>query len=186
MSGGHMKTIETGRAMWFAFRVPPQKELRAAKILRDKGFRAVVPVARKWRRKNRFQKCRTIQQYPLMYGYVLMRFEGAVPWFELFSLSFIQGVVGFDGKPGVLDTQQVEDMLDAENGGAFSDDDLFQNMRTYGEYSKGDNVHVFAGGLDGLLGKVLAIRPDKVTVEVPLFNSKVRMTIPPDGAVKAA
>jgi len=174
---------------WYAFRVLSQDELKVARILRDAGFSAVVPVKHVYRRRNRYAKARTLHRFPLMYGYVLMAFDTPqIPWHRLMDYNFLRGVVGVAGKPATLDQARVEAILMDEDRGHFTDSDLFKNMRTYHEYNVGDTVEVDAKGFDGLKGRVVNITPDgeRAVVRVPFFGSEFDVEMPVDAAVKSA
>ncbi|MEL6257566.1 MAG: transcription termination/antitermination NusG family protein [Pseudomonadota bacterium] len=178
------------RASWFAFRVEPQKERLAAQMVRNGGVFATVPLAQKWRRKNRFQKKRQAVKYPVMSGYILARLEGEtlfdMPWRTVFSPHLVKSVVGANDRPLELSAQQVDNFLLKERNGVFSDATIFKNMRTHGEFELGDLVEFTAQGFEGCKGRVVGLTEREARILAPFLGGEREIRAPVDACCKAA
>lgn len=97
--------------IWYAFRVPPQKEFVAQTILTRRGFTAVVPSEVRFLRRSRSSRKTRERTSPLLHGYVLIPFEGEPQWHHLFNLGIIQSVVGFGGVPAQIRPDAIDAIL---------------------------------------------------------------------------
>lgn len=170
---------------WYALRVSPQKEFVVQRILSNCHYLAVAPAKSEWRKLNKYRKGKRRVEYPVMYGYVLIAFpQGAQPpWFNILNFHIVNSVVGFNGRP--LKLEYVEDAL-ARWGQSLSAPEIQKYMRTHGEFAVGDEVQVFAGGIDGVHGKVLDINEREAKVLMKFLGSEYEVRAPLDGCVKAA
>lgn len=171
---------------WYALRVPPQKEFVAAEILRRKGLATFLPVERLWRRKNKYVKDKVLRTYALMPRHVFTGFDKrAVSWFDVFSLPAVQGVVGINGRPLLLDQDGMHRIMRLyENGIKAPDEQKF--MGTHKEFKVGDIVEVIGGPFDGLKVPCVALMGAHAKVIIELFNASTEISIPTDQLVCAA
>lgn len=87
--------------VWYALRVAPQRELVAARILRDDGFTTFVPlkhIKTRARQNDPRQRLRAVARVP---GYLFVGFPLGLdpPWLQLFRVAMVLGVIGQDGRP---------------------------------------------------------------------------------------
>ncbi len=178
---------------WYALRVESQKEIVISQILRRMHYMAVTPTESVWRftpkKRRSTEKVRekVRKDYPIMYGYVLIAFPEQVEpnWFNLLSLDIIRSVVSFEGRPMQLDTREVEETL-RQWGAGLTAPTIQKFMRTHAEYQVGDTVKVFAGGMDGLQGKVVEITGAEARVLMQLMSSEHVVSVPTQACEKAA
>lgn len=183
-----MAKRQTDNREWFAFRVPPQKEIRVSHILRDKGYTAAVPLKNILRRKNRYAKARTHIPKAIMPSYVLIAFEPGTLGrhiHKLRDMHFIQGIVCFEGKPAKLNSKQVQDMLTNERKGIYTENELYAHMHTKSEYRTGDLVDIDWQGFDNMRGEVIRLTEKVATVRLPILNSEHEVDVPVDRLHKA-
>ncbi|MEL7445081.1 MAG: transcription termination/antitermination NusG family protein [Pseudomonadota bacterium] len=203
-----LQTIETRKktGKWFyLFRVPPQKELRAATILKDCGYELVVPVEMKWRRRSRHWKAKRKIAYPMLCGYVLLGFEGEPPWHELVlpptgsdtveghqlrksKFHFLRPVV-IDKSPLCVPERKLVSFLEfmrEEGGRLFQDADVFAKQKSNGEFRVGDLVEITDDSFAGIQARVVSLSVDKARVLMPFLNREMEVEVPVDGVVRAA
>ncbi|QYJ00766.1 hypothetical protein KUV46_15770 [Thalassovita mediterranea] len=180
------RQVRTDDRDWYAFRVPPQKEVRISHILRNKGYTVAVPLKNILRRKNRYAKSRTYVAKAIMPSYVLIAFDaGTFPIHELREMHFIKGVVCINGRPAKLNSGQVYKMLSNERAGVYTDNEVYKNMWTEFEYRTGDIVDINWQGFDNVRGKVTDITEKMATVKIPILSSEYEVEVPVDKLYKA-
>lgn len=96
--------LRSNRPMiWFAVRVPAQKEFIAEHILREEGgLNVYLPIEHKWRRRTRagMDRRRRLVAVPLLTRYLFVGFETVpIPWHKIFCFDFVGSVVGSNGTP---------------------------------------------------------------------------------------
>lgn len=91
----------------YAFRVAPQKELAAVDILNRRGFQAFTPVEQRWRRRSASRHDKSAKTYPMMVGYIFVRFETPYEWPALFNFSMVKSIVGFGGEVARFSDRQI-------------------------------------------------------------------------------
>ncbi|MEM6898442.1 MAG: transcription termination/antitermination NusG family protein [Pseudomonadota bacterium] len=171
---------------WFALRVVSQTELWVAKHLRWQGATAVVPVHRSWRRLHRYAKAKRPRERVLIPGYVWIALASPEPWADVLCWDYVKSVVSFGGDPLAMRTSQVKKILNDEENDVFADNDLWKNMRSYGEYNLGDNVEFDHGPFSGYKGKVVDLNSKDARVLIEFFGTEREIKVPVDACVKAA
>ena len=177
--------------VWFALRVKPQKEIVAERILRGLNYMAVTPTRSEWRHASRKavnQKRKRKVYFPVMWGYVLVAFpsdQRFINWYDLTRLHIVSSIVAVNGLPLQLSGDQVDAAM-KDWGVRLQARDISKYMRSHGEYEVGDTVHVFAGGFDGVEGKVVDITNGEARVLMKFMNAEHVVTAPLDGCAKAA
>lgn len=171
---------------WYALRVRAQTERSVASRLRWQGACAVVPVHRSWRRQNRYTKSKARRERPIMPGYVWIALPDPANWHDVLCWDYVFSVVSFDGRPLPMNKKQVEKMLTDERNGLFADDDLWRNMKSYGEYTIGDEVEFDGSGFQGMRGKVVDITEAEAKVLIRFLGSERVVTAPVDACQKYA
>jgi transcription antitermination factor NusG len=98
---------------WFCFRVQPQKEFVARRLLRNMGLDCFVPVEEKIRRVSRHSKGRKhdATKYPAIRGYTFIGFRGTPSWYELAQIDCLFGVVSFEGRPFSIGNDSVRRLI---------------------------------------------------------------------------
>jgi hypothetical protein len=167
---------------WYALTVEAQKEFHASVILRRRGYTTFLPTRQDWRRRNRFVREKEPMTYPLIARCLLVgfRIEAVPPWFDLFQLSLVRGVIGFDGAPRTVPQISVIDLVDRFGANHFRAPDCQKWIRTHHEFSIGNAVEVVEGPFAGHRTKVRDIKGLRADVLLELFNSKQPVKIPLD------
>lgn len=173
------KAEEAAKAhYWYALRVPPQKEFVAREILRRKGLTTFLPVEKRWRKKNKYTKVKELRQFPLAPRYVFTGFpKAAANWFDVSKIPLIQGVVGINGEPRLLDEAGMIRMLSLYKD-AIDRPKEEKWMASNHEFKVGDIVEVMNGPFEGLKVPVLEIVGIHAKIMVNLFNAEVEISAP--------
>lgn len=161
---------------WFAFRVEPQKEKAAEQILKRRGFTAFVPTEARYRRRSRRHKKAVVQSYPMLLGYVLMRFDGPVPWHEIFRLKMIYAVVGINGKPARLPNTAIDRLVALSNAAI----PYRSSVNTRRSVQVGETVRIAEGPFRDIVVKVENIVDGKAMVVLGLFNADQQVAVSVD------
>lgn len=143
--------------IWYAFRVPPQKEFVAKEIMRRRGYNAIVPIEIKQCRPNRYAKRKEPKEYPMLLGYLFIEVPQRVPWYDLFRYRIVQGVVGMGGRPTTIPEAAIGSLM--EKSGTDIPHVYAKNTRT--SFGVGDDVVVTHGPFCGFEGKVEKIKGAK-------------------------
>lgn len=137
--------------MIYAFRVEPQRERTISAILKNRGFDAFVPLERRWLRRCGRRRTGIERDYPLIVGYVFVRFSRPPPWYQLFSMHCLKSVVGIGGMPMPIP----ETAMGALMSGQSVPHTRSTNTRL--AFVPGDTVRVSHGPLAGYEGRVEAV-----------------------------
>lgn len=161
---------------WLAFRVPPQKERTAELLARKRGFHAVVPLEQRTKRRTRGDKKRFTVSYPMINGYVFIKFNGPCDWMRLADIKLIRSVVGFNDVPAAISPDSMDRLLKISGGSV--PHIKSENMR-HG-FVEGDTVEIISGPLQSTLVRVEKIIGQKAKVvfkmlgveeiEIPIEN----------------
>ena len=156
---------------WYAVRVKHRAETAVAADLDARGFVAVVPMLRQWRRANRYAKRKVEIATPLVTGYVLLGFDpsvGQLPWGRVFELSMVVAVVGEFGIPQRMRGGAVVQFL--AGLGEIRVPEWRQHLRKGEQFGVGDMVRVAEGSMMGFTARVHAIEGEAARVLLPLFG----------------
>lgn len=159
-----------GDLEWYVIRVAPQKEFVVQELLARKGVVTYCPSDSRWRRKNRFQKQKSLIPYPLMPSYVFAGFIPGVPaWFDLFSIGPVLGCVGFEGRPArVVPDRMVKLIKQHRNGLVRPDEEQF--MKTWREFKSGQLVKISHGPFEGRLVRVVEVNGPFAKILIEAFG----------------
>jgi transcription antitermination factor NusG len=168
------KAEEAAKAhYWYALRVPPQKEFVAREILKRKGLTTFLPVEKRWRKRNKYTKVKELRQFPLAPRYIFTGFpKHAANWFDVFKLPVIQGVVGINGEPKLMDEAGMARMISLYQD-AIDRPKEEKWMASNKEFKSGDIVEVMSGPFEGLKVPVVKIVGIHAKVLIQLFNAEV-------------
>lgn len=170
---------------WYAVLCRAGTEFAVEAILEATGFVAIVPMHTEYRRVNRYVKRKHGVSYPVAPRYVLVGFNeaqlrggvrdkkgrlrgGIPPWHMLFRISMVHSVVGVDGAPMEMLSDQTARFIRAHGHREAPAEQ--RHMRTGREFKAGDMVEVVEGSLAGMTIRVHAIEGDKAKVLLPLFG----------------
>ena len=178
-----------GALDWYCLRVPPQKEVMAAKILRYDGLVAEIPTEPRLRRKTRHCKQRIEIRYPVASGYLLFGTPASEPppWRRVFRLHLIRSVVSVNGVPARLNLDGVARLLKHE----WDQKPAYAKwLRTGKEFGVGESVFILNGPFRDFELCVQDIRNGEAYFLVPLLGKMQELRIPIDDCmasiVKAA
>src|SRR4030042_2443590 len=135
---------------WYAVYVRSRAEKKGAAELEKQNIEAYLPLyktIRQW--SDRKKKV----QIPLIRGYLFVHIKGR----EYFEVLKIQGVVSFVkflGKPTAIPAWQIQNLKILLGSGE-------QFEVAVSDFGEGDFVHITAGVLRGLKGKIVKIRRKK-------------------------
>jgi transcription antitermination factor NusG len=160
------------------------EEFAVEAILERRGFVAIVPMIKQYRRVNRYVKRKHQVSYPLIARYVLVGFDGPAPWHEVFDISMVQSVVGVGDVPQKMQGRKVAKFL--VDLGEVVAPEAQQHMRTHQEFEEGDDVEIIGGVFDGHVVRVHKIEGSAAQVLLPLFGSVQEVPVPLANLVKSA
>jgi len=164
---------------WYAFRIarsgPAGKKFGdelmpaedwAARMMRQLGYQAFTPIEHRTQRRRGKRKGVIARSYPMIPGYLFVGFSGPVNWFDVFSLPWIVGVVGWGDRPRPIPAQGVlhlQTQSDANIPHA-------QSVITRKSFQIGDAVLIEDGPFTGFESKIQDIRGENATLLVELFG----------------
>ncbi|HYF57219.1 MAG TPA: transcription termination/antitermination NusG family protein [Salinarimonas sp.] len=171
---------------WFALLVPPQKEFAAAEMLHRRGIATFCPYDVVFRHKSAIAKRRGLpkeeRKFPIMPRYVFAGFPGIPPWWHLFNLPHLAGVVGLNGTPlqiGSAERPVMSSFIGKfKNGLRRPDAERF--MATHREYKAGDLATIVDSAWKGRVVEVEAIENGRAFFTIEVFNSEHRLSLPLD------
>lgn len=159
-----------GDLEWYVIRVAPQKEFVVQELLARKGVVTYCPSDSRWRRKNRFQKQKSLIPYPLMPSYVFAGFIPGVPaWFDLFSIGPVLGCVGFNGRPARVNPGRMSKLISQHRNGLVRPDEE-QFMKTWREFKTGDLVRISQGPFEGCVVPVVDVKGPHAKILIEMFG----------------
>jgi transcription antitermination factor NusG len=135
---------------WYAVYVRSRAEKRVADELEKNNIEAYLPLyktIRQW--SDRRKKV----QIPLIRGYLFVYIKGS-EYFEVLKIEGIVAFVKFLGKPASIPDWQIQNLKILLGSG----EEFEVAMSDFGE---GDFVHITAGVLKGLKGKIVKVRRQK-------------------------
>jgi hypothetical protein len=187
---------------WYCFRTAPQKEVTAEFALRKHGYTVFLPTERRairrrtLRRKGGAPKTFT-RTYPLMVGYILIGFSGAVNWREMLGTGretviwditdhagqktrtpipmhigwghLLKSVVGFEGRPMPLRAGAIEELQERTRQTI----PYLSTPNTRRSAQEGEDVRILSGPFADWTGRVEEISDGFASIPVRLFNRTV-------------
>lgn len=169
---------------WYALLVPPQKEFVAQEILKRQGVVTFCPFDSMWRFRSRYSKTKELKNYPMMPRYVFAGFKPAKtpPWYDVFALQIIKGVVGLHGEP--LTVKGVPDLIHRfRNGLKRPEEERY--MQTHKEYAPGDMAVIIDPRFQDRIVQVDSIKGGFAYFRIELFNGVHELHLPADMLVAA-
>jgi transcription termination/antitermination protein NusG len=161
---------------WYVAMTPPGRETVAVDRLAEKGIATILPVKEFYRRKTRYQKKKSILQYPLMPRYLFVGVHSPLELSEIWTLkNVIQGFICMDGKPQEIPQYQVQNFVN--RGSAYTPPQAHKYMKTHQEFGVGDEVVVTEGVLAGRVVHVRAIVGDKAHILLDLLGHPHNVTL---------
>lgn len=152
---------------WFAIRTLPQREFVAEMLLDKAGYCVFNPVEMVERRLNRYRKVREARPRPMLTSMLLCGFDDAVPpWFDIFRITPVAGVLGVDGAPIEIRHAAVERLL--RLSGRLGRLRAEPEAVRVGEIAKFDS-----GPFIGFCGEVVAIRNKRALVLLGLEHADI-------------
>jgi transcription antitermination factor NusG len=171
---------------WYCIITNPNCQRRAEAELASKGYRVFWPRQRKWATHAR---TKVAKEYPLIWRYVFVEIGAEQSFGEVRSVNGVERFVGDLGRPGVIDSRDVEEFMhrymrgewdfvttepcpywDAEAG----EEKIRINRNTF---PKGARVRVMEGEFADLLATVLGRKSGKLRL-VPRGNHRMIETWP--------
>lgn len=174
---------DQGKA-WYALLVPPQREFTAQEILKRHGVMTFVPFESKWRFSSQYTRNKDLKNFPLMPRYVFAGFPVGQepPWWHIFNLDVVAGVVGLRGRPLVV--HGVGEMIVRFKNG-LKRPDAEKHMRSGKEYRAGDEAIILDPRFNERIVVVDEIRDGHAFFKLELFNGIHRIRLPA-GSLEAA
>lgn len=173
-----MNLIAMAELIWFAIRVPPQKETIAKKILGDNGVTVFLPIRHKLSRANRFTKRKQAYERPLLVGYLFVAFQGMPAWHLVFRFPrLVQYVLGDKGHPIQISSELI-DALKVKARGS----DIRALRRAMPQAPRhpiraGKKVKVKIGPYENFIVRVEKVIGDKARITLRMFGSSRSMAI---------
>lgn len=159
---------------WYALVVAAQKEFVVEKLLRKRRHKAFVPIEIRWRRVNRYSRKMGPWHYPMFPRYTFAGFVGHPPWHELYDLSMVHGVVGFNGAPQPLPEGVIETL--ERISGSY----LPGQSPSRRSFAIGDDVVIEFGVMQSQRGKLQSIAGKRARVLLEFFSTCTEVDLPID------
>lgn len=153
--------------IWHAWRVDVGKEIPVGLALDSRGFEALVPVEIRWVRVSRYAKRRERRDYALLPGYVLVGFEGGVPWDRMARIRALHRPVTFGGRPSIIPEAVIERLRDMSGKALPSR----VSVNTRRAFAAGDWVRI-TGRLSDYEAQVEAIEGRTARVRLPILGQE--------------
>lgn len=93
---------------WYALDVMRQKEYAAGHLLNKMGCMTFIPTETRFRKKNRYAKAKMEVAYASFSGVVFCGFPEAPRWFEVMSISLINGVLSIPDSEGRVYPRRID------------------------------------------------------------------------------
>lgn len=160
--------------VWRAFRVEPQTEFIAARMLAQRRYKVKVPVELRLRRKSRYCKSKRRSAYPFLIGYVFVRLPEAGSLDGVLDVDCVKSPVRFGLSPIVVPdmAMRIMQMLAKQNNPHRT------STNTRMSFVVGDTVEVAEGPFQGWSGKVEEIRGEKARLVFQMFGAARDIDIP--------
>lgn len=157
--------------LFYMFRVESQKERAVCRILRGRGYHAIVPMTMRSRRANGSGGGKREPTYSVAApGYVFVARDRHQPdLHELFRFRAVRSVVGFSGEPAGIEA----DVMDAWCGHLLE----ASKPKPVPGLKSGDKVHLTRGVFDGFPAVVQSVRGGVASVIVQLFGQPTEAKI---------
>jgi transcription antitermination factor NusG len=168
---------------WHVAFVMSQKEYIAQKILTSWGASVYLPLARKLRLVNRYEKLRKNFAYPAIPGVVLIGTYGEIDWYDLFKLRVVYAVLGLNGEPVTIPGPRLRKFL-TDNSKTFGMS--LEGEVDLSDFTVGDSVEITDGPLEGHIIDVRDIRGDHAYFITELFGGEQEAKIALDKLQKVA
>lgn len=106
--------MTAGDMAWYAVKVVPREEIKAAYELKRDGWDVFCPYLTRWVRKSRYTKSRTEKPFALIPRYVFIGHHAdmPVPWFDVCAVDNVIGPLGNNGQPSVIRWAQIQPLMD--------------------------------------------------------------------------
>lgn len=157
--------------IWHVLVVEPQTEFRVQSKLITRGIRAMAPVRRLERARER--KPPAIVRVPMLPGYVMAGFDADADWHDLHHIDGLRGFLHMAGDPDRPAALTRADIARVEMMATPTVDDAPRP-----KVAIGDRVKVRRGHLADLAAIVDGLGEDRVTLLVDLLGRRHRVTVP--------
>lgn len=166
--------IEVGDLRWYAVRVAPRCEARAAADLRAAGVVVFAPTTRHWRKRRRGRLVARWHhvERPLLVGYVLVGVRRPSDWLHIRTAEGYAYTVSQDNEPLVIPTRDVVKLQERVVCGEFDEDHRPRRRRN--PFRAGQPVTVDMAGHDRAHGRVIKATGENVIVELIESGMRVR------------
>jgi transcription termination/antitermination protein NusG len=154
---------------WFAFYTKSRQEKKVRNVLQRRGFEVFLPLqktVRQW--SDRKKKV----EVPLFNSYIFVK----IPEHQITKILQVPGIawsIRHNGSPAFLREQEYE-LIER-----FLATGLFVEVISQDTFEAGDSVIVADGPLKGVIGRVAAKYPGKLTVWLETLGQVIRMEIEP-------
>lgn len=159
---------------WYCFRVQPQKEFVARRLLRNRDLDCFVPTEEKVRRVSRHSKGKKhdATKYPAIRGYIFIGFRGIVSWYEMAQIDCLLGVVAFEGRPFSIGSNEVNRMI--RLSGTNVPNVISKNLHK--AFNIGDQVRVNQGSFIEHTVTIESLAENQATATVQILGKEVTKT----------
>ena len=164
--------------IYYAIRTAPLREQTVKSVLDRSGYRVLMPVEQVWRRVSPFSKRRKLVTYPLFPRYLIVGYQGGMPWLHLAGVRHVTGVVGFDGTPAEISARDMRTILSMTVAPRAV-------LNPHRALRAGDLAEITSGVFVGRIVKIEGLTGRKARIFLDLFGTRKEVEIPVE-ALEAA
>jgi transcription antitermination factor NusG len=162
---------------WYAVRVAPQCEAKAAHDLRAAGVTVFAPTCRAWRKRRRGRlvaRWRHIER-PLLVGYILVGVQRPGDWLHIRAAEGYGYTVSQDGEPIRIPESEIVNLQIRVISGEFDEDKRPRKRRN--PYRRGDLVTVSVAGMTAARAVVIGGTGEHIIAELVASGLRVRAPV---------
>jgi transcription termination/antitermination protein NusG len=143
-------------------------------LLRRAGFETFLPIEKKLQKINRLSPEKHLVEYPLFVNWMFVGWPRSENrWARLMELDVVTGVLGTGGRPLVIPTIDLVDVMDLYGAGYLSPA-VHRFVRTGVQHEVGDVVRVLDGPFVDFPAKVVDVNGPSVKALVNIFGKDVQ------------
>jgi len=163
-------------ADWYCVIVEAGRQRQIRAVLADKGYRAFVPMVKRW---VKHARVKTAKERPLLGRYLFVELDPVnQSWLPVTATPGVQAVISNGGSPCPIPRREVDHLFDAYLAGWFDE--------TRGDLPIGARVAIVQGAFDNWIGTVTGIEGRGRQHTVRILGQKTTLSKLPRNALRPA
>ena len=147
--------------VWYVVKTNYRKTLAAKEFYDSLEFKNYVPTILLSNKKNKAKR------RVLLPGYVFINFKNKIDYNIINSNPFTSDVIKKNNAPIVIPDDQMQSMIDHVESNYNKNDFSSQHI--------GDTIEISHGALEGLSGKIIEIKNNKIYLQIDALKAKVEI-----------